>query len=231
MIVSVHQPNFAPWLGFYDKMARCDVFVLLDTVQFVKRGYQNRALVKGADGPRWLTIPVLKKGRRYQSTRHVEFDGTTDWRTTHFGTIRHLLGKAPHCAELLGCVQPVYDRLDIRTLAEFNTALIRETVARLGIRTRLLLASELGCAGSATRLMVNLTKAVGGDVYLSGPSGRRYLEPEIFATQRLELRYHEFAPFAYRQRFGAFTPGLSSFDYLANVGFHRWPAAVAAPHP
>ena len=227
MIVAMHQPNFAPWLGFFDKMAHCDIFILLDTVQLVNRSYQNRTLLKSGNGPLWLTIPVLKKGRRYQLTRYVEFDETHDWRTTQLRTIRHVLGKAPHCAELLDYVTPIYDRRDVHALVDFNTALIREAVARLGIRTTLLMASELECTGSASRLILNLTKAVGGDVYLSGPTGRRYLEPEIFTAERVALRYHEFKPFEYPQRFGPFVPGLSSFDYLANVGFRLWPGAAS----
>lgn len=221
MIVSVHQPNFAPWLGFFDKMVRSDVMVLLDSVQFVKRGYQNRARVKGPDGPRWLTVPVLSKGRYHQLTRDVEIDETRDWRTTHPRTLHALLAKAEHRDELLEVVEPLYaDRRG--TLAEFNLALIRAVVDRLGIGTRLVPASDLDAPGSSSRLMLNLTRAVGGDVYLSGPTGRDYLEPEMFPAAGVELRFHRFEPFAYPQQFGPFVPGLSCLDYLANVGFRPW---------
>ena len=101
-------------------------------------------------------------------------------------------------------------------------ALIRAVADRLGIATRLVLASELDVSGSSTQLMINLTRAVGGDVYLSGPTGRKYLEPELFADAGVELRYHEFTPFEYPQLYGAFVPGLSCLDYLANVGFVPW---------
>jgi hypothetical protein len=84
------------------------------------------------------------------------------------------------------------------------------------------LASELGCGGQSTQLMLNVTRAVGGDVYLSGPTGRDYLEPELFASAGVTLRFHGFEPFTYRQRFGDFVPGLSCLDYLANTGFKRW---------
>jgi WbqC-like protein family len=70
--------------------------------------------------------------------------------------------------------------------------------------------------------MLNLTKAVGGDVYLSGPTGHRYLEPELFPAAGVQLRYHEFTPFEYPQLHGAFVPGLSCFDYIANCGFAAW---------
>jgi len=223
VIVSAHQPNFVPWLGFFDKALHSDVMVLLDTVQFIKRGLQNRSRIKGTGGaPQWLTVPVISKGRYDQATRDVEIDESTAWRSVHLRTLQSVLAKAPHRDELFGLVEPIYARDDLHHLAELNTAIIRAVVDRLGITTRLVLASEIETEGSSTRLMVSLTRAVGGDVYLSGPTGRKYLEPELFDAAGLELRYHEFTPFEYPQLHGPFEPGLSCLDYVANCGFTPW---------
>jgi hypothetical protein len=225
VIVSAHQPNFAPWLGFFDKMMHSDVMVLLDSVQFIKRGYQNRAQIKGLNGPQWLTIPVISKGRYHQLTRDVEIDESRSWRSVHLLTLQSVLAKAPHRDELLDFLRPIYAREELHNLVDFNTALIGGVVDCLGITTRLVLASELGCPGSSSRLMLNLTKAVGGDTYLSGPSGRKYLEPEMFPAEGVTLRYHRFEPFEYPQPLPPFVPGLTCLDYLANVGFRRWGGA------
>ena len=223
VIVSAHQPNFAPWLGFFDKALHSDVLVLLDNVQFIKRGLQNRSRIKGTGGAaQWLTVPVISKGRYDQATKDVEIDESTDWRTVHLRTLRSVLAKAPYRDELLGVVEPIYARDDLHLLTDLNVAIIRAVADRLGIATRLVLASELPTEGSSTRLMVNLTKAVGGDVYLSGPTGRKYLEPELFDEAGLELRYHSFDVFEYPQLHGAFEPGLSCLDYVANCGFTPW---------
>lgn len=222
MIVSAHQPNFAPWLGFFDKMVRSDVMVLLDSVQFIKRGYQNRTQIKGPGGPQWLTIPVISKGRYHQLTCDVEIDESRSWRSVHLRTLQSVFAKAAHRDEVLDFLRPIYAEEEIHNLADFNTALIRGVVERLGIATRLVTASELDCTGSSSRLMVNLTKAAGGDTYLSGPTGGNYLDPEMFADEGVNLRYHRFEPFEYPQQFGAFEPGLSCLDYLANVGFRPW---------
>jgi WbqC-like protein len=219
VIVAAHQPNFAPWLGFLDKMRHADVLVLLDTVQFIKRGYQNRTKLKGPDGPQWLTIPVITKGRYDQQTRAVEIDETAKWRDAHLRTIRSILGKAPHISAVLDAVEPIYTGEHTSSLVEFNMAILRAMVKGFGISTRLVMASDLGCETSSTRLMLDVTKAVGGTVYLSGPTGRNYLEPEMFPPEGVELRYHEFSSFSYPQRFGDFEPGLSCIDYAANVGF------------
>ena len=224
MIVAAHQPNFAPWLGFFDKAVAADVLVLLDTVQFIKRGYQNRTRIKNSAGPQWLTVPVVSKGRYDQATLDVEVDETARWRPVHLRTVRTALAKAAHRDALLDLVEPIYAQ-EAHRLVELNLAVLRAVVCGLGIGTRLVLASELELTGSSTELMVSLTRAVGGHVYLSGPTGRRYLEPARFAEAGLELRYHAFTPFEYPQQHGAFVPGLSCFDYIANCGFTPWWAA------
>lgn len=225
MIVSAHQPNFAPWLGFFDKMVRSDVMVLLDSVQFIKRGYQNRTQIKGPGGPQWLTIPVISKGRYHQLTRDVEIDESRSWRSVHLRTLHGVFAKTAHRDALLEFLRPIYAREELHNLTDFNTALIRGVVARLGIITRLVMASELDCPGSSSRLMLNLTKAVGGDTYLSGPTGHDYLEPEMFRPEGVTLRYHRFEPFEYPQPLPPFVPGLSCLDYLGNVGFRPWGGA------
>jgi hypothetical protein len=222
VIVAAHQPNFAPWLGFFDKMLHADVLVLLDSVQFTKRGYQNRTRIKGSSGPHWLTVPVVTKGRYDQMTCDVEIDETADWRRVHLRTLRSALAKAPHSDALFECLEPVYAQSGGRRLVEVTTELIGEIVKRLEIPTRLVALSDLDCEDSGSRLMLNLTRAVGGDVYLSGTTGRTYLVPDMFAEAGVELRYHEFVPFEYPQLHGPFVPGLSCLDYLANVGFVRW---------
>ncbi len=132
MIVSAHQPNFAPWLGFFDKAWHSDVLVLLDTVQFIKRGYQNRARIKASNGPQWLTVPVVTKGRYDQPTHDVEIDETARWRSVHLRTLHTALAKAPHRDEVLDLVEPIYGRDDVHHLVDLNVALIRAVAARLG---------------------------------------------------------------------------------------------------
>ena len=136
--------------------------------------------------------------------------------------IRERLAKAPHHDALFELVEPIYAQEELHRLVDLNLAVLRAVVCRFGIGTRLVLSSELDLTGSSTELMVSLTKAVGGDVYLSGPTGHRYLESEQFAAAGLELRYHAFAPTEYPQLHGAFVPGLSCFDYIANRGFTPW---------
>ena len=232
MIVTAHQPNFAPWLGFFDKMRHADAFVVLDTVPYTKRSLQNRVRIKGPNGPQWLTVPVVTKGRYGQPTLEVMIDEETDWRDAHRRTLQGVLGRAPHRDELMSVLEPVYSAPGLSRLVDFNMALIREVVARFGISTPLVMASDLPPTDAhATQLLGELTRAAGGDVYLSGPSGRDYLEPALLGPLGVKLRYHEFQPFEYPQLFGEFAGGLSCLDYIANVGLEPWGDGSAAAEP
>ena len=82
MVVAVHQPHYLPWLGYFEKMDQADVFVVLDTVQFEKNGWQNRNKIKTAQGWQWLTVPVMHKfGQRLGQ---VKLDQRSDWRKKHW---------------------------------------------------------------------------------------------------------------------------------------------------
>ncbi|MCW3077781.1 MAG: hypothetical protein JWO32_2390, partial [Bacteroidetes bacterium] len=63
MTISIHQPNFIPWIGYFFKIFKSDAFVILDNVQFTKNGYTNRNQIKTPQGPLWLTLPVIQSGK------------------------------------------------------------------------------------------------------------------------------------------------------------------------
>lgn len=224
MIVSIHQPNLFPWLGFFDKMARADTFVLLDNVPFTKGGYQNRVQIKGPSGPFWLTVPVVTKGRLGQSTLDVEINNTVAWQRTHLGSLRAAYGSAPGFHTLMARLQDIYS-LEVAKLVDFTIPGILLLKEMLGIDTPIVRASRLGVSGSGSQLLCDVVKQLGGTVYLSGPSGREYLDLSVFERDSIRVEYHSFEAFQYPQRFGAFTAGLSALDYLANdPGAKLWHA-------
>lgn len=215
MIVSIHQPNLFPWLGFFDKMARADVFVLLDNVPFTKGGYQNRVRIKGPSGPLWLTVPVITKGRLGQSTMDVEINNTVEWKRTHLGSLKTDYSSAPGFHKLMAHLLEIYS-LEVAKLVDFAIPGILLLKEMLGINVPIVRASQLGVSGSGSQLLCDIVKQLGGTIYLSGQSGRNYLDILAFERANISVEYHLFEPFQYPQRFGAFIPGLSALDYLAN---------------
>lgn len=219
-VVTIHQPNYAPWTGFFDKLAQADVFVLLDTVPFTKGGYQNRVKVLGANGPQWLTVPVLTKGLMGQPTNQVQVDDLKGWRQTHLKTLRTLYGRAPHATEMLAVAEEAY-ATPSGLLSQICASLIRRVVAGYGFGTELVFASDLGVSGSSSQLLADIVTACGGERYLSGPSGRDYLDERVFAEAGIGVDYHSFTPVPYPQGRDGFVGGLSILDAIAHLGWDR----------
>ncbi|MDO5083872.1 MAG: WbqC family protein [Arachnia propionica] len=221
MIVTIHQPNFAPWTGYFDKMVRSDVFVLLDVVPFTKGGYQNRVKVKGPAGPQWLTVPVQTKGRLGQLTRDVETNELLPWRENHIKTMRTLYGRSPGHDTASTMLSQVYAN-PTTTLADLCTDLITRLRDHYAIPTRLVRASELEATGSSSQLLADIVAELGGDTYLSGPSGRNYLDEQLFRDRGIEVDHHSFTPTPYPQPHGDFVGGLSMLDHLASGADPWW---------
>ena len=223
MIVTVHQPHFLPWLGYLHRMSQADVFVVLDHVQFERRNYQNRTMIRVAGKPRWLTVPVeqhSQKERIAEKRIDNSLHGTPRWwSSAHFQTIRHAYRQAPFVAQYLPALRRLFETR-WTGLAELNAAALELLREAFGIRTRLVKSSELGVQGAKSELVLNLCRAVGADTLLVGLGGSRdYLDKEAFARAGIALAYQEFEHPVYPQcDGGAFDKGLSALDMLLNSG-------------
>ena len=143
MIATMHQTEHLPWLGFFHKLRQCEAAVLLDTVQFARRDFQNRNRIKGANGPIWLTVPVASKGSFEQDIEAVAIVNDRDWRRKCWSSMEHSYRRAPHFAEHRPFFEDLYGREWTR-LVDLNVTIIRYLAGQLGIGTRLVLSSELG---------------------------------------------------------------------------------------
>jgi hypothetical protein len=216
-VVTIHQPNFAPWLGFFSKMASADVFILLDNVPFSKNSFQNRVTIKSAQGEQWLTVPVLTKGRSGQLTSEVPISTNSHWQRKHLATLRTNYQPAPYYEQVMAWLEPLYENTPSH-LTPFNIALIEAIRRQLGLVNECELASAVGVQGSGPELLLRLVQATEGNVYLSGPSGRDYLDMSIFDQAGVEVQFHDFQHPVYPQLYDGFSPGLSIIDLLMNVG-------------
>ena len=192
MIVSIHQPNFAPWLGYYQKIIQSDLFVLLDDVQYTKGGYQNRVCLSLNEGQeQWLTCPVQTKGRFLQATRDVQFASDSSWRRKHLRMLNVRYHRTSNFVQLWPWLENLYLDETV-SLCSFNTNLIEWTLRVLGVSRKIVLSSEFSSEKSSTDRLVQLVDAVGGDVYLSGSGGRNYLDEEKFKAKNIDLKFSKF---------------------------------------
>lgn len=213
MIVTIHQPDFLPWLGFFDRWQSSDLYIILDDVQFLRRGWHHRDKIKTKDGVKWLTVPVFKKGQYYQLIREVRIDHTTNWRDKHLKTIEANYKHAPNFEECFKRIAAIY-RKKHRFLRDLNIELLNTVAEWLGIMTPTVLASEYDVQSTSTQKLVTLVKSVGGTCYLTGLGSKDYLDESLFHKENIEVRWQEYRHPVYKQFYGEFVPMLSCLDYL-----------------
>lgn len=226
MRVAIHQPEYLGYLGFYNKMMNSDAWIFLDNVQLAKRDFMRRNRILGPNGPIMLSVPVMTKGRYYQLIQDVEIDNTQDWRKSHWMTIQQSYRRAPYFKQYAPEIAPIFEQVWDK-LADLNIALITTIARLLQIDRPMHRASELGVSGKSSQLLADLTRAVGGDIYLSGPMGRDYLEEAIFQERNLGVEFNDFAHPTYPQTAGDnFEPYMAAIDLLFAVGPDA-PAVIA----
>ena len=215
MIVSVHQPQYIPWLGYIDKIARSDHFVFLDCVQYKEREFQNRNRIRTRDGWIWLSVPVISGGR--QAIGDVAVDNEAAWQRKHLGSLLTWYGAAPHFKEYAPFFEDVYSR-EWQSLSELNIHIIRFLMKALTIYTPITFESELNIGSTSTQRIIDICKALKADAYLSGSGGRAYMDEALFPANSIRLEYQEYYHPAYRQLHEPFEPYMSVIDLLFNHG-------------
>ncbi|HTM61882.1 MAG TPA: WbqC family protein [Burkholderiales bacterium] len=211
MLVAIHQPHYLPWLGYLEKMAQADLFIVLDHVQFERGNYQNRTQVRVNGAAHWLTVPVVQRSQKERIDEKL-IDTRQDWEATHYETLRRAYGQAA-----VAPLRPIYE-MPWERLVDLNDAMLRFLRAALGIHTPLIYSSALDVTGAKSELVLNLCLAVGADALLVGLGGsRNYLDRAAFAAAGVELAFQEFKHPVYPQRGPApFIQGLSAVDFLFN---------------
>ncbi len=215
MKIAIHQPNYLPWLGYFYKMAKCDIFVLLDNVQYEKNGPTNRVKIKNPQGGFWLTFSVNKKFP--QIITEIEFANFKEDRKKHLKSIELNYCRTKYFDYLFPELKKILEE-DWQYLANLNIELIELLKEKFGIKTKLEIASNYNFQGKRDELLIDICKKFNADVYLSGKGGQKYQDEEKFKTSGIKLEYTNFIHPVYPQLWGDFIPGLSAIDLLFNCG-------------
>lgn len=221
-IVAAHQPNFFPWLPYFEKIVRSDVFVVLDDVQYPRSSkgtWINRVNILNNGQPQYLTAPIRRTHDQLVPINEVQFAAAQPWREKAILTLKHLYGKAPFARELL---DPICDLVATPTesLVEYNLACIRGILSLLRIDAgKLVLASPYGIQTKSAQRIADLVHRVGGAVYYSGKGAITYQDAESYGKSGIRLEYQQFTFKAYPQmKCKGFVPGLSIIDALIHCG-------------
>ena len=214
------QPSYLPWRGYFDQIKKADVFVFYDDVQFDRRGWRNRNLLKVSEGNPWLTVPVHARGVRANRTPicDVKLACGTPAGLNHWSRIAQIYGRAPFFRKFEPLVRSFYER-DDELLADFAIATTLEISRVLGIDdTDFLRSSSLGVEGRKSERLIRVLEAIGADHYISGPASRNYLDEDLFLRRGITLEYMEYKYPEYEQMSAPFDGFVSILDLLFMTG-------------
>lgn len=215
-VISIHQPNYIPWLGYFYKIWASDIFVFLDDAQFSNEGMHNYHYIKTPQGPFRLKIPVI--GDFGSKINEVRTNDKLRWREKHLKTVLSNYRKAPY----FDMVFQEYERLILKSypnLAELNIAIITFICSVFGFNRRLIKSSDLGIKKLNEERIVDICRILNGDIYYSGTGAKSYQLNEDFTSRGIILKYSDFAPFQYPQLWNGFQSNVTILDYLMNCGY------------
>jgi hypothetical protein len=219
--VAIHQPNYLPWLGYFHKIARADVFVFLDDVQFSKGSYTNRVQILSPSGAKWLTIPVrVSLG---QAIREIGI-ASPIWRVDHVDALRKAYAGAPAFAAVWPEIRDALLGAEGDELVEVNIGLVTFLAERLGLRCQFRRSSELQLQSASDDRLIEITAQVSpSGTYLSGKGAAKYQDPDKFLRASLSFEYVSYSPPTYLQLTQPgqpdFVPGLSVLDAVFHLGW------------
>lgn len=216
-IVAIHQPNYLPWIGYFYKMMKADCFVLFDNAQYPKGSVCNRNKIKTPEGSKLLTVPVRISKGHLQKINEIEVIMAEKWNEKHWKTIITYYGKAQYFKQYIDAFEDIFKKKEWASLAELNKALIILIKNLLGLKTQIVISSDLDINGKVNNL--SICKALDASTYLSGDGSMDYLDEDEFSKEGISVTYTNFMhPGFYKQLFNDFIPNLSILDLLLNCG-------------
>jgi hypothetical protein len=216
IIVSIHQPQYLPWLGYFDKIDKADKFVFLDIVQFKKNEWQNRNKIKTARGWQWLTVPVLHKFP--ERINEVKINNSVRWQHIQKQSIISNYSRARYFKKYFSFLEEIFS-LKWDFLSSLNIVTIKKLVEILGIKTDIHIASELGkFPDDPDDRLINIVKILRGTHYLAGSGGKNYMNIGKYAEEGIEVISQVFYHPQYKQLFQDFQSNLSVIDLIFNHG-------------
>lgn len=219
--VAIVQSNYIPWKGYFDLIASVDEFILYDDMQYTRRDWRNRNLIKTARGTTWLTVPVRVKGKYLQSIRDTEIDGDK-WRNDHWNSLRHAYARAPNSEEILALLEPLYRR-EYAQLSDLNRSFIEAICHYLGIETTIKNSWDFDLLEGKSERLADLCLQAGANQYVSGPAARDYLDEDVFSSMGIQVSWFDYSGYEmYPQLWGEFVHGVTILDLLFNCGSNAY---------
>ncbi len=217
--VAILQPGYLPWLGFFEQLYRCDIFVFLDDVQFTKNDWRNRNRIRTKEGTQWLTIPVIYKFG--QKINEILIDNQSRWQRKHLQALRTWYGKSKYWNDFAGDLEKIYLK-DWKYLVDIDIELVLWLKNALGVSCQITRSSELNALSIDRQCrLVEVCQLLKCDRFYEGKSGQNYMDIELFKDNGITVEFQSYQHPYYNQLWikeQGFISHLSVVDLLFNHG-------------
>jgi len=216
MIISIHQPAYLPWLGYFEKINRSNIFIYLDTVQLEKNSYTYRNKIKTPQGSTWLTIPLITKGHISNSIGDIRIDNSQIWKKKHLKNIFFNYKKAKFFEELYPKIELLFEE-DFDLFSDLAYQHLVFWLNELNIQTKIVKSSTLDIETKKSDLVLDLCSKFSASKYLSGALGKDYLNEGDFVQRDIQIEYQNYSHPVYHQLNGDFLPNMGIVDFWMNT--------------
>jgi glutaredoxin-related protein len=216
--ILITQSDYIPWKGYFDNINSVDEFVVYDDMQYTKRDWRNRNLIKTQSGPQWLTIPVEVKGKYFQKINETII-ADVNWGDKHWKILQSNYAKAPFFKQFKDAFEPIYYNKNLNFVSEINVSFIKAVNEILDIKTRIIDSRQFDLVEGKTERLVYICKKLNATDYYSGPTAKDYMDVTLFEKESINLHYFDYSNYpVYPQLFGEFTHYVSILDLIFNTG-------------
>lgn len=214
----ITQPNFIPWKGYFDSIAKTEIFIIYDDVQYTKRDWRNRNKIKVPGGSKWVSIPVKVKGKYSQLIKDVEI-ADKNWGKSIWGKVKHFYADSAFFNEMSEWLEPLFVDNRKKYLIQINVDFIVKINEFLGIDTKIEYSSDFNLPEDKNMRLVELCKHTGITNYWTGPAAKKYIDVEKFQEQGIKVSYFNYDDYKeYPQLYPPFYHNVSIIDLIFNTG-------------
>lgn len=217
VVVVGHQPQYIPYLGILHKISKADIYIIVDHVQFVKKYFYNRTYIKVNGEPQLLSIPVLTKGKYKAAITEIKINYEVDWIRKHLKSIQFGYSKAPYFKRYYGNIERILSKKHVY-LSALTSELLIFFLKEFNLVEDIRFSSAMDINGHQTELLINLTKAVGGNAYISGEGAKDYFDETVFNKSGFKHIFSGFKHPTYPQQGENMLEGMGCIDLLLNCG-------------
>lgn len=223
--VTIHQPDFMPWLGLFNKINKADEFIVLDhtlnnpkSPEFYCR--RVKMLIGGKD--HWMSVSLKKDDKNlFIPINEMELQMNEKTTKKFLQSVELNYKKAPYFKDVFYLVED-YFTMSNQNLSQKNSWFITEVMKKLNVTTKVVNSTNLSPQFSSNDMLIDLLEKRKATTYLCGAGASGYQKDILYLSKNIEVTYNCFSHPTYIQfNSKEFIKGLSIIDSLMNLGFEQ----------